>query len=141
MAGGGHDERLIPRKPGAETIGLNAGVSRRDGRDRRALAFCRERQNDAAVTVVHGDFEWDEAKAHENLVKHGVAFEEAATVFDDPNALDAPDMLHQGRFVIIGMSHRSRVLFVVHAERGEQIRLISARKASPAQGKKYEEGL
>jgi uncharacterized DUF497 family protein len=93
------------------------------------------------VTIRYGDFEWDAAKAQENLVKHGVTFEEASTVFDDPRAIDAPDLVHADRFVIIGLSHRSRVLFVVSAERGDRVRLISARKASPAQRKKYEEGI
>ncbi len=100
---------------------MDAGVSTGWPRSPRPLRSAARGGNDAVVTVVHGDFEWDEAKARENLVKHGVAFEEAATVFDDSNALDAPDMLHEDRFVIIGMSHRSRVLFVVHAERGERI--------------------
>lgn len=85
----------------------------------------------------YGDFEWDTTKARENLRKHGVSFEEAITAF----ALDAPDLYIPGRFVLIGYSHRARVLFVVHAERGSRIRIISARKASPAQRRKYEEGL
>lgn len=92
------------------------------------------------ATVVSGDFEWDEAKATANLSKHQVSFEEAVTVFDDPRGLDAPDMLDPSRFVLIGISCMSRVLFVVHAERGERIRLISARRASPAQRKAYEKG-
>lgn len=95
----------------------------------------------ARVTVIYGDFEWDPAKARENLGKHGVSFEEASTVFDDPDALDAPDLIYAGRFVLIGRSHESRVLFVVHAERGERVRIISARKASPVQRKKYEQGI
>lgn len=93
------------------------------------------------MIVIYGDFEWDSTKAHENRAKHGVSFEEASTVFDDPDALDAPDLIHAERFVLIGRSHESRVLFVVHAHRGERVRLISARKASPAQRKKYEQGI
>jgi uncharacterized protein len=94
-----------------------------------------------SVTIRYGDFEWDEAKAQENLAKHGVTFEEASTVFDDPHAIDAPDLLQPDRFVVIGLSHHSRVLFVIHAQRGERIRLISAPRASPAQRKKYEKGV
>lgn len=90
------------------------------------------------ATTVEGDFEWDTAKARANLSKHGVSFEEATTVFDDPQAIDAPDRYDHDRFVIIGVSSRSRLLFVVHAVRGERIRIISARRASPAQRRKYE---
>ena len=93
------------------------------------------------ATIVYGDFEWDDAKAAANVKKHGVSFEEASTVFDDPEALDAPDMEEPTRFVILGRSHEARILFVVQMERGDRIRLISARKASPAQRKKYEEGI
>jgi uncharacterized protein len=93
------------------------------------------------VTIVHGDFEWNADKAAGNLKKHGVTFEEASTVFDDPNALSAPDLIDLERFVILGYSHEGRVLFVVHVERGNRLRIISARKASPAQRKKYEEGI
>lgn len=87
------------------------------------------------------DFEWDENKAQSNLVKHGVSFHEAITVFSDPQAVDAPDLYEPDRFVIIGMSAHARVLFVVHAQRGERIRIISARKASRAQRRIYEEGI
>lgn len=91
------------------------------------------------ATRRYGDFEWDSAKAAANFRKHGVRFEEAAEVFDDPAALDAPDLYHDDRFVIIGRSARDRVLFVVHAviERHGRIRIISARQASPAQRKAY----
>jgi len=58
-----------------------------------------------------GRFEWDAAKARANARKHGVTFEEATTVFDDPHALDAPDRYDPERFVIIGVSSRSRLLF------------------------------
>jgi hypothetical protein len=93
------------------------------------------------VTRRYGDFEWDEAKARRNLVRHGISFEEATTVFSDPFAIDARDLFVPGRLVLIGYSNRSRVLFVVHAERGMRIRIISARRASVTQRRKYEEGL
>jgi uncharacterized DUF497 family protein len=92
------------------------------------------------ATIFYGDFEWDEVKAAANVKKHGVTFEEASTVFDDADALDAPDLLDPTRFVILGLSHDTRILFVVHAEVGYRVRIISARKASPTQRKKYEEG-
>jgi len=87
-------------------------------------------------------FEWDEAKAAANERKHGVSFEEAATAIVDPRALEAPDLEDPERFVTIGMSAFLRVLFVVQTEvaRSGRIRIISARKASPAQRRLYEEG-
>jgi uncharacterized DUF497 family protein len=89
-------------------------------------------------TVRVGEFEWDEAKASENLRKHGVAFLEAVTVFSDPFAIDAPDIYFPDRFVIIGSSSFGHLVFVVHAERGERIRIITARRASRAQRELYE---
>ena len=94
----------------------------------------------AVTTVEYGDFEWDASKAAQNERKHGVAFREAVIVFSDPRAIDAPDLVEPSRFVIIGMSRVARVLFVVFAERGDRIRIISARRANAAQRKKYEEG-
>lgn len=86
-------------------------------------------------------FVWDAAKAKSNLRKHGVSFEEAPTCFDDPHAAyfrnESPAF--EDRLVLIAMSQKSRLLFVVHAEVGrDAIRIISARKASPAQRKRYE---
>ena len=92
------------------------------------------------ATVVVGDFEWDDNKAAANERKHRVTFVEAMTAFLDERGLAAPDSEHPGRFVLIGMSRALRVLFVVSAESGERIRLISARKASPTQRKLYENG-
>jgi uncharacterized DUF497 family protein len=89
-------------------------------------------------TVVEGDFEWDDVKARANLAKHGVSFDEATTVFDDTRAIEAPDFHDPARFVLIGRSRLSRVLFVVHCEREQRIR-ISARRATPVQRRKYEE--
>jgi uncharacterized protein len=87
-----------------------------------------------------GDFEWDETKARTNLRKHGVTFDEAVTVFLDPRAIDAPDIEHEDRFVVIGRAVSSRVLFVVYVERRDRLRLVSARKATPAQRRIHEEG-
>lgn len=92
------------------------------------------------TTFRFGDFEWDEAKAQANLRKHGVSFSEAATCFLDPEAFTAPDRDYPDRFILIGLSRQLRVLFVVSAEAGERIRIISARKASPRQRKVYERG-
>jgi len=92
------------------------------------------------TTFRFGDFEWDEAKARANLRKHGVSFSEAATCFLDPEAFTAPDKDYPNRFVLIGLSRQLRVLFVVSAESGDRIRIITARKASPAQRKVYENG-
>jgi len=78
-------------------------------------------------------FEWDPNKAKENLETHGVSFDEASTAFRDTLSLAIYDPLHseqEDRFVLIGSSHRNRLLVVVHTERGDNIRLISARKAS-----------
>jgi uncharacterized DUF497 family protein len=94
------------------------------------------------ATVVFGDFEWDDHKAAVNLRKHGVSFEEAITALADPRAIEAPDLADPDRWITIGYSALQRALFVVHTEtlpRG-RTRIISARKASPAQRRKYEEG-
>lgn len=82
-------------------------------------------------------FEWDPQKAEANAAKHGVAFDEAMTVFADPEALDGPDLDHSStetRFRRLGRSADGRVLMVAHTFRrrgdGEAIRIISARRAS-----------
>ena len=87
------------------------------------------------TTFRFGDFEWDEAKARANLRKHGVSFSEAATCFLDPEAFTAPDKDYPDRFVLIGLSRQLRVLFVVSAESGDRIRIITARKHRPFSGK------
>jgi uncharacterized DUF497 family protein len=87
-------------------------------------------------------FEWDANKAESNLAKHAVSFEEAATVFGDPASMTIPDPAHsqmETRFVILGRSHQGRLLVVVHTERGDNIRIISARLASRHEKKQYEE--
>jgi uncharacterized DUF497 family protein len=86
-------------------------------------------------------FEWDDRKAAANFLKHKVSFLEAATVFDDPFVILAPDLTHsleELREIAIGFSMKDRVLLVVYAEPGERIRLISARRATPEERRKYE---
>ena len=87
-------------------------------------------------------FEWDQGKARANLSKHGVSFEEATTVFGDPLSLTIPDPAHsqtEDQFIIVGQSHRQRLLVVVHTERGDNVRIISVRRASRRERKNYEE--
>ena len=88
-------------------------------------------------------FDWDQKKAAENLLKHGVSFDEAKTVFDDPLYVDFYDPDHsigEHRFILMGESAHGRLLMVSYTERGNAIRLISARELTPAERKKYEEG-
>jgi uncharacterized protein len=85
-------------------------------------------------------FAWDPKKAAVNLEKHGVSFEEAETAFDDTLGAYYPDTLHAARFILIGYSKRSRLLYVVHAAvAAETIRIISARKATRHEKKHYEQ--
>jgi uncharacterized protein len=89
-------------------------------------------------------FEWDPVKAAANLQKHGIGFDEAATVFGDPLSVTIPDPLHsesEQRFLLLGVSARGRLLVVVHTERGETVRIISARAATRVERRKYEEEL
>jgi uncharacterized DUF497 family protein len=88
------------------------------------------------------NFEWDKSKAQENVRKHGVAFAEATTVFADPLAMTKPDAAHsthEPREVTMGISYRRRLLVVVHTERGDNTRIISARLATRHERKMYEE--
>lgn len=86
-------------------------------------------------------FEWDSVKASRNLAKHGISFDEASTVFGDPLAGTIVDRLHstdEVRFVTIGNSASGRLLVVAHVDRGEAIRIISARRAGRHERLKYE---
>ena len=87
-------------------------------------------------------FEWDPRKARRNLTVHGVSFDEASTAFQDPLSKTIDDPLHsedEERFVLLGLSHRNRLLVVVHTERGDRIRLISARLAVNRERVRHEE--
>ena len=89
------------------------------------------------------DFEWDEAKANSNLAKHGLDFAEAATIFGDPLAITFFDPDHsdeEDRYLTIGMSINNRVVIVSHTDREQAVRIISARVATKAERKGYEDG-
>ena len=89
----------------------------------------------------YGDLEWDSRKAADNLRKHCVTFEAAASAFLDDLSVSYMDRDHPDRLVLIGMSLSLRLLVVVHAEKGngEIVRLISARRATRPERKRYEE--
>ncbi len=86
-------------------------------------------------------FEWDRKKAKSNEQKHGINFHEASTVFADSVSLTICDPLHsddEKRFIIIGISYRNRILAVVHTSCDDNIRIISARKATKKERSYYE---
>lgn len=88
-------------------------------------------------------FEWDPLKARKNLVKHGVSFDEAASVFHDPLAATGADPDHsegEERMVTFGMSSAGRLLVVAHTARRNAIRIISARVVTQQERRIYEEG-
>lgn len=88
------------------------------------------------------EFEWDDAKAASNLAKHGVSFEEALTVFDDPLAAIFDDEAHslgEIREIIIGRSDLDRLVLVAFTDRDDLVRLISARLATRREREDYEE--
>jgi uncharacterized protein len=87
-------------------------------------------------------FEWDSRKAQSNLSKHGVSFEAASTVFGDPTSLTIPDPDHsvtERRFITMGRAFNDKLLVVVHTDRSDNIRIISARRANRREQKIYEE--
>jgi uncharacterized DUF497 family protein len=88
-------------------------------------------------------FEWNADKAASNLRKHGVSFEEASSVFYDELSATGADPDHslgERRFITIGVSSAGRLLAIAHADRDEAIRIISARAATAAERRIYEEG-
>jgi len=89
------------------------------------------------------DFGWDDAKAEANHRKHGVSFPEAMTVFADPLTLTGYDPDHsdnEDRYITMGLSAAGRLLLISHTDRGETVRIISARRATRAERKDYEDG-
>jgi uncharacterized protein len=89
------------------------------------------------------EFEWEPKKAGSNARKHGVTFQEAATVFGDPLAITFEDPDHskeENRYIAFGLSIRKRLLVVSHTERSDRTRIISARPMDRKERKIYEEG-
>jgi uncharacterized protein len=89
------------------------------------------------------EFEWNPDKAASNQEKHSVSFEEAATVFDNSLSLTFPDPDHstnKQRYIIIGISQFGQLLIVSHTDRGEKVRIISARRATRQERRFYEQG-
>jgi uncharacterized DUF497 family protein len=88
------------------------------------------------------EFEWDPNKAEKNIKKHQVSFNEAATVFGDPLSMtfyDPDHSIDEDRYITVGLSRLGKLLVVSHADRGDRIRIISARKATRRERKFYEE--
>ena len=88
------------------------------------------------------EFEWDPTKAELNLRDHGVSFDEATTILRDTLSITIADPDHsnsEDRFIDIGMSHRGQLLVVSYTDRGDRIRIISARPPTRAERKSYEE--
>jgi uncharacterized DUF497 family protein len=89
------------------------------------------------------NFSWDPRKAASNTRKHAVSFEEAATAFADPLSLTIVDPDHSGdeeRFILLGVTYRGQTVVVAHTEAGNDIRIISARPATAAERRAYEQG-
>lgn len=89
------------------------------------------------------EFDWDSDKAAENVAKHGVSFEEAASIFSDPLAITFPDPDHsmgEERILTFGMSNQERLLAVISTERNDTLRIISARTTTRRERGIYEQG-
>ena len=88
-------------------------------------------------------FEWNRKKVLLNIRKHGITFEEASTVFGDFLSITIPDTYHsigEDRFITVGTSIKGRIVVVMHTERHDVIRIISARKATKNERNQYEQG-
>jgi uncharacterized DUF497 family protein len=86
-------------------------------------------------------FEWDPEKAAKNLKDHGISFDEARSVFDDAFNVEFYDPDHsddEHRFIVVGHSSSGKLLFISFTERGEMIRIISAREPTPRERRDYE---
>jgi len=84
-------------------------------------------------------FEWDESKANQNMLKHGISFADTFAVFEDPTAVTIEDFQRgEQRYITIGMDAFGHILVVVYTWREENIRIISARKAVRYEVRQYE---
>jgi uncharacterized DUF497 family protein len=90
------------------------------------------------------EFEWDATKAEANLRRHGVSFEAARAVFNDPLSITYSDPGHsetEDRYITMGISETGQILLVVHTDRQRRIRIISARTVTGKERRTYEEGI
>jgi uncharacterized protein len=123
--------------PGESTSGAR---SRLRARELRNPDYLPERASGHKLKKVN--FIWDPARARQNLLVHGVSFQEAATIFGDPLALTFADPNHsilEERFITVGTSSAGRILIVAHTDRMEIIRIVSARRTTQRERKQYEE--
>jgi uncharacterized DUF497 family protein len=108
------------------------------------VTYIVSRKRDCGEAIaMKPNFEWDEEKAQANLRTHKVSFDEATTVFSDPFSITIPDpdySTDEERYIDIGTSDKGRLLVVSYTERGTNIRIISCRKATPTERRRYEEG-
>jgi uncharacterized DUF497 family protein len=98
--------------------------------------------NEEDVVMMDLRFEWDPGKAARNAKKHGVSFDEAATIFHDPMFITVIDQEHSSdeeRYITIGLSSDGRLLIIAHTDREGQVRIISARKATKKEEQFYAE--
>jgi uncharacterized protein len=105
--------------------------------------YCGCRPAQAGQNYLGIDFEWDPAKETANILKHGVSFAEASTVFGDPLSLTIEDQRHlsdETRFVILGKAITGRLLVVVHPDRGSNVQIISAPTATRRESMNHERG-
>jgi uncharacterized protein len=105
----------------------------------RSFAFYNLTRTYDCAYIWGAMFEWDKSKAKKNLLKHGIAFADSFAVFEDPNAVTLADHgADEQRYVTIGMDALGRLLVVAYTWRGDNIRIISARKAVRSEVKQYE---
>jgi uncharacterized protein len=110
-------------------------------RRKSRLGFCFGIRHELTMPL---SFAWDPTKSKSNLAKHGISFEEAATVFGDALSLTIPDPAHsqlEHRWITVGQSHQRKLLVVVHTDRGDNIPSVSVRRASRRERKQYEESI
>ncbi len=89
------------------------------------------------------EYDWDQGKANINLQKHGISFQEAASVFGDPLALtfnDPDHSIHEQRLLTFGVTKNGQLVIVSHTETHDSVRIISARPMDRQERKIYEEG-
>jgi uncharacterized DUF497 family protein len=120
----------------------NSGMAIRDIVFKNMWKTRQKVSQEGIFTLMPILFEWDPEKAQNNFKKHRITFDEASTAFEDSLSFTIHDPLHSSkeeRFVLVGLSRQKRLLIVIHTDRGEKIRIISARIATRKERQHYEE--